>query len=120
MLNTATVTVLFAAAEGGGGGQQGPPAGGFGLLVPMILILVVFFWFTHRSQKKKDQERQEMLDSIKMKDDVVTIGGIHGRVVSVDDETFDLRVNDYKDSRITINKSAVAHKAGEGESEGSE
>jgi len=77
---------------------------------PVILILVVFMWLTHRSQKKKDQQRQQMLDSIKPKDRVVTIGGIHGRVVSVKDNAFVLRVDEDKDVRITVSKGGVSRR----------
>lgn len=114
-----TIT-LFAAQNGGGGnggGQDGGGAASFGLFIPMILILILFFWMTNRSQKKKQQEREEMVDSIRARDDVVTIGGIHGRVVDVDAETFTLRIDPKNDIRITINKSAVARKAGEEEEE---
>lgn len=100
-------TALLAAQNG----QDG--AAGFTFFIPMILILVLFFWMSHRSQKKKEQERQEMIDSIQAKDDVITIGGIHGRVMEVGKDTFDLRIDTDKNIRITINKSAVARKAGE-------
>ncbi len=84
-----------------------PTAGGMSFIVPMIAILVIFFWLTHRSQKKKDRERREMLDSIKAGDDVMTIGGIHGRVTSVGDDTVEVRVNAEKDVKVRISKGAV-------------
>ncbi len=90
-------------------------AGGFNLLVPMIAILVLFFWMTHRSQKKKERQREEMLDSIKVGEDVVSIGGIHGRVTRVNDDSFEVRVNSEKDVKIKFSKAAVSTVRREGE-----
>jgi preprotein translocase subunit YajC len=110
------------AAEVGGpapGPASGPaqtnPMAGIWTLLPFVLILIAFFWFTSRSQKKREQKRQEMLSSIKLKDDVMTIGGIHGRVVQIRDDEFVLRVDDDKDVKITVSKNAVSRRVGEPE-----
>ena len=92
--------------------QSSPFSGMFGLL-PIILIMVAFFWFTARSQKKRDRQRQQMLDSIKAKDDVVTVGGIRGRVVQVKDDEVVLRVDPDKDVKITFAKSGIHRKLGD-------
>ena len=89
------------------GGEEAP-AGGMGFLIPMIAILILFFWLTHRSQKKKEQERQEMLDSIKVGDDIVTIGGIHGRVTRINDETLEVRINAEKDIKVKFSRASVS------------
>ena len=89
-----------------------PPAGMEAFLVqfgPIILIVIAFFWLMHRSQKKKDRTRQEMLDSIQPKDRVVTIGGMHGRVLEVKEDVFVLRVDD--DVKISVSRGAVSRKA---------
>ena len=78
-------------------------------MLPIILIFVAFFWLMHRSQKKKDRQRHEMLDSIQPKDKVVTIGGVHGRVVEVKEDVLVLRVDD--DVKLTVSKGAVSRKA---------
>jgi len=99
------------------GGAPPAPAGGLSdmlrLFAPMILILIVFMWMTHRSQKKKEMEREQMLASIKPRDKVVTIGGIHGRVVNVKEDVFVLRVDEDKDVRITVSRSGVSRKVAE-------
>jgi len=113
MHSSAAATVLAQAGSSSGSG--------FEFLVPMVAIVVVFLWLSHRSQKKREQERQQMLNSIRPKDDVVTIGGIHGRVVSVKDDAFVLRVDEKNDVRLTVSKSAIARKVtpGEKDEEGS-
>ena len=96
LLNAVTVlaTNVFGAeaggpapAAGGGGGAMGGAGSMTAALfqmLPIILIVVAFFWLMNRSQRKRDRERQDMLGSIQPRDDVVTIGGIEGRVVRVD------------------------------------
>ena len=59
--------------------------GSLPMLVMFVVILGMWF-FMSRSQKKQQQERQNLLDSMKAGDEVVTIGGLHG-VVSEIDET---------------------------------
>lgn len=110
-------TIMILAQEGGSGqGDGGGGAGaGLSLFIPMIIILVIFFWMTQRSQKKKRQEREDLIDNIQEKDDVITIGGWHGRVMNVGEDTFELRVDDKNDIRMTINKSAVSGFVGEEE-----
>ena len=123
-----TVTVLAAAAFGAeAGGEAGagqPAAGGAGgmtsalfQMLPIILIIAAFFWLMSRSQRKRDRQRQEMLDSIKPKDDVVTIGGIEGRVVRVDTDTVLVRIDPEKDVKITVTRSGISRKIAKGESQ---
>lgn len=101
------------AYEGGGPTAGGPPAANPFILPVLILLMLGFFWFTSRSQKKRDRKRREMLDGIKPKDDVITVGGIRGRVVQVTDEEFVLRVDSEKDVKITIVKTGISRKVGE-------
>ncbi len=103
-MNIYDITQMLVA--GNAGGSDGA-AGGIGFLIPMIAILAIFFWLTHRSQKKKDRERREMLDSIKVGNDILTIGGIHGRITAVSDDGFEVRVNDEKDVKIRFSRGAV-------------
>ncbi|MFP4176766.1 MAG: preprotein translocase subunit YajC [Planctomycetota bacterium] len=107
-----SLTVL--AQEGGDGGQD---ASGLVMIVPMLLILGVFFWMSHRSQKKKKQEREELIDSIQQGEDVVTIGGIRGRVAKVGEDTFQLCVDEQNNVHMEVSKGAVSGRPGEQEDE---
>ena len=72
----------------------------------MIVVLVGMFWFTSRSNKKRAKQEQEMRDSLAIGDEVTTIGGIIGKVVSVKDETFVLETT--KDcTKIRFLKGAI-------------
>ena len=53
---------------------------------PLILIFVAFWFFLIRPQKKKDQKIAEMRNSVQAGDEIVTIGGVVGKVLSVKDD----------------------------------
>ncbi|MHC4591777.1 MAG: preprotein translocase subunit YajC [Planctomycetota bacterium] len=102
------------AAGRGAAAQQTPFAGLWGLL-PFVIILIGFFWFTSRGQKKRERQRQEMLDNIGPKDDVMTIGGLYGRVVRIKDDEVVLRIDPEKDIKVTLAKSGISRKVTEEE-----
>ena len=82
------------------------PLAGMGIWIVMIGMLVLMWWFTSRSQKKKDQEAQNMRDSLQVGDEVTTIGGIIGKVVSIKEETFVLETTKEK-THIRFLKGAI-------------
>ena len=102
-------------APGGGATQRAAPSLGQTLygIAPMIAVVVLLMWFMSRSQKKRRQERQQMLEGLRPKDDVVTIGGIHGRIVSIKEDQVVLRVDPDKDIKLTFAKSGISHRIGE-------
>ena len=53
---------------------------GFAQFIPLILIFVIFYFFLIRPQQKKIKEHKSMVSSLKRGDEVVTSGGITGRV----------------------------------------
>jgi len=61
---------------------------------PLLLIFAVFYFLIIRPQQKRQRERSSMLNAIQKNDKVVTIGGLHGTVVDLDDNTITLQVND--------------------------
>ena len=97
-------------AAGSGAGDaatNGADLGSMGFTwIIMIVMLVGMWWFTSRSQKKKDQEAQNLRDSLMVGDEVTTIGGIIGKVVSIKDETFVLETTKEK-THIRFLKAAI-------------
>ncbi len=67
----------------------------------MVLLVVVFYFFLIRPQSKKQKETQKMLDALKKGDKVVTIGGIHGVVSSVDEKNVIVKVDDTTKIKFT-------------------
>ena len=57
------------------------------LPIIMIGILVVFFIMTSRSQKKQEKKVNDMRNNLQVGDEITTIGGIIGKIVSIKDET---------------------------------
>ena len=64
-----------------------------GLLLP-LLFLVVLYMLLIRPQQKRQKAHQRQVAELQVGDDVVTIGGLHGRVATLDDDTMDLLVTD--------------------------
>ena len=82
-------------------------AGGTGwITIAMIGLLIVFFVFMSRGQKKRDREDQAMRDALQVGDEVTTIGGIIGKVVSIKAETFVLETTKDK-TKIRFLKGAI-------------
>ena len=83
--------------------QAAPPAQSpFGMLVPMVAIFLIFWLLLIRPQQRKQREQEEMLKSIEKGDDVVTAGGLHGRVVGVTDDTLTLEIAAVKGERVRV------------------
>ena len=85
-------------------------AGGMGSMVTMGLLLVVMvamFFFTSRSNKKQENEAQAMRDSLSVGDEITTIGGIIGKVISIRDETVLIETS-HDRTKIRLLKSAIS------------
>ena len=88
--------------ESTGGG--GSPWITIGLIVVM---LVVMYFFVMRPQKKQEKETKNMRESLKVGDEITTIGGIIGKVISVKEETVMIETG-HDRTKIRILKSAVS------------
>ncbi len=86
--------------------MTGANAGGLGQFIPLILIIVVFYFFMIRPQLKKSKDQKKFRANIAKGDKIVTIGGIHGKIVDVQDTTFLIEVEG--GHKLKIEKSAVS------------
>ena len=77
-----------------------------GTMVPFLLIIVIFYFFLIRPQNKKQKETEKMLKALKKGDKVITIGGIHGTISSVKENTVIVKVDD--DCKIEFNRTAIS------------
>ena len=82
------------------------PMGGMWIYLVMIVLIVGMFWFSSRSQKKREKEAADMRDSLAIGDEVTTIGGIIGKVVSIKGETFVLETTKDR-TKIRFLKGAI-------------
>lgn len=75
-------------------------------LLPLVLIFVVMYFIMIRPQKKQEKEAQEMRDNLAVGDEITTIGGIIGEIVSIKDETVTIETSK-AGTKIRFLKSAI-------------
>ena len=81
-------------------------AEGGGMLIMIAMLILVFWLFMIRPQKKQEQRDAEMRNALEVGDEVTTIGGIIGKVVSIKGETFVLETTRDK-TKIRFLKGAI-------------
>ncbi|MBE6804439.1 MAG: preprotein translocase subunit YajC [Ruminococcaceae bacterium] len=73
---------------GAGAGAEGAQqSGSFSMIIMMVVLFAAMYFFTIRPQKKQQKMEQELRENTQIGDEITTIGGICGRVVSVKDDT---------------------------------
>ena len=92
--------------QAGGAASASASSSLIGSLLPFLLIIVIFYFFLIRPQNKKQKETQKMLNALKKGDKVITIGGIHGTVSSVKENTVIVKVDD--DCKLEFNRTAIS------------
>ena len=85
--------------------QAARPQGGLVQFVPLILIFGIFYFLIIRPQSKRAKEQQTFISALKRGDEVVTAGGILGRVTKVSDSYIVLALSDTVE--ITLQKSSI-------------
>jgi len=71
------------------------------------LIVVVFYFLMFRPQKKERERMKTMLSNLRKNDEVVTAGGIHGRVVAIKEDVIVIKIDENSDVKMRVSKSAV-------------
>ena len=70
-------------------------SGGIGQFIPLILIFVIFYFFLIRPQQKRVREHKDMVKNLKRGDEVITSGGIIGKVDRVyEDDKLEIEISD--------------------------
>ena len=103
------VTPAYAqAADGGVGGLFG------GMLIPMVAIFAIMYFLIIRPQRHQAKKRQEMLNNVRRGDQVVTGGGISGKVTKVIDDN-ELEVEIAEGVKVRAARSLLADVTVKGE-----
>ncbi len=84
-----------------------PAAGGASSLIFLVVIFVVFYFFLIRPENKRKKQLTEMRNAISVGDEIVTIGGIMGKIVQVTEDTLTLETGEDR-VRIQFAKWAVS------------
>ena len=80
-------------------------------LIFIVLLMVIFYFMLIRPQKKRVEQHQQLIASVDVGDEIVTIGGLHGTVTAIDDESVELEAAPGVTLRFV--KSAIARKVSE-------
>ena len=86
-----------AAQEGGGSGMEG--------IVMLVIMFAIFYFLLIRPQQKRAKQHKQLMEDLKTGDQVVTAGGVHGKVVTVQDTIVTLEIA--SNVRVKINRSSI-------------
>ena len=78
----------------------------FMTFLPLVLIIVVFYFFMIRPQMKKSKNAKKFREALKKGDRIITIGGIHGKIIECAETTFIIETEGQ--GRLKIERTAVA------------
>ncbi len=82
--------------------QAQPDGSPLGAFVPIILITGIFYFLLIRPQQKKQKQLAKMIKAIEKGDNVITSGGLHGKVTGVTDDVLTLDIGGVKGERIKV------------------
>ena len=82
-------------------------AGGGSMIIMMVIMIAVFYFFLIRPENKKKKEANEMRNALKVGDNITTIGGVIGDIVSIKDESIIIKTSADK-GRVEFSKWAVS------------
>ena len=81
-----------------------------GGMLPIFMMMIFAMYFVMiRPQQKRDRERRAMLDGLSKGDEVVTMGGIHGKIVGLDETKVVVRISDEPVVKIELVRSSISH-----------
>lgn len=75
-------------------GTAAAQGGGWEGLIPLILLFVVFYFLLIRPQQKKVKEHKKLVEALKKGDEIVTYGGLLGKIRDINDSFCDLEIAD--------------------------
>ncbi|MGH7564124.1 MAG: preprotein translocase subunit YajC [Gemmatimonadota bacterium] len=102
------IALLFAAPPEGGG-----LAGYAASLLPIVAMIGILWFLLFRPQQKEQQRHKEMIRSLRKGDEVVTMGGLYGKIMSLNEERISLRVAD--GVKLDVERSKVMRVLKQGE-----
>ncbi|MGO4887413.1 preprotein translocase subunit YajC [Anaerobacillus sp. MEB173] len=74
-------------------------------ILPLILMFVIFYFLLIRPQQKRQKQVREMHAALQKGDKIITIGGLHGTIDAIDEDTVVILVDDNR--KLTYDRNAV-------------
>lgn len=100
------MNILFTMLQAAEGAAAAPKAGGGWMMwVMLILIFVVMWFFMIRPQRKQQKELEKFRNSLEKGSKVVTVGGIYGKVVEIQEKTLLIEIDN--NVKIKVDKASV-------------
>lgn len=103
------VSEAFAMAGNATAQQGGRP--GYEGIIMLVLMFAIFYFLLIRPQQKRAKQHRELVNNLKVGDSVVTAGGIHGKIASVQDATVTVEIS--TGVKIKMNRSSVTEVSSE-------
>ena len=97
-------TLAFAMGTQPGGGNQGGSQ--FLSFLPIILIFIIFYFLLIRPQQKRAKEHRMLLQNLKVGDNILTSGGIYGKITGIKDDKVTVEISDKV--RVKVNRGHIA------------
>ena len=80
--------------------------GNYGMLIYLVVIFAVMYFVMIRPQKKQEKQMKAMINAVKVGDEILTIGGIHGKITKIKDDNITI-VSSTQKSSIEISRWAI-------------
>jgi preprotein translocase subunit YajC len=103
MSTSPTLLMMQTTPAGGPGGASGILLG----IAPWLLIFVIFYWLMIRPQQRRVKEHQAAINAVKKGDEVITGGGIRGKVTKVSDDEAEVEIA--QGVKVRVIKSTITH-----------
>lgn len=87
--------------------MQSDAMGMINAIMPMVVMGAIFYFMLWRPQKQQQNKRQQMLEALKVGDKVITVGGMLGEIVAIDDRKVTLKLAE--NVEIEFLRTAVSH-----------
>lgn len=98
------ISLVYAMGTGGSG--TGGEGGGFGVFIPMILLFAIFYFLLIRPQQKKAKEHRELLNALKVGDNILTNGGLYGKITGLKENTVTIEIS--PKVRVKVSRGSIA------------
>lgn len=86
-------------------------AGGQGnvtFLISLVLLVAIFYFLLIRPQQRRMRQQRELVEALTIGDEVITIGGLYGRIIEMDDESVTVEIS--PGTRVRFVKNAIARR----------
>lgn len=94
-------------ADGNTAPQQNKTLSTIFTIVPILIIVAFFYFGMYKPQKKQEKEKKALMDSLEVGNEIMTIGGIMGRIVSVKEDSVIIESGSDK-NKLQISKQAIS------------